>query len=408
MSGTAMSSALPPVALESGEAASRRILSIDLLRGIVMILMALDHARIYFGATPFAPDDPSQTTPGWFATRWVAHFCAPVFVFLAGTSVFLVRSRGMGRGALTRRLLTRGLWLVLLELTLIGASWGFLFGGVWVLQVIWAIGISMIVLAGLVWLPTWLVGAIGLAMIGSHNLFDGWAPETEVTLVSDAWRVLHVQAGLQTFGVSASGWPRVLVVYPLIPWIGVMAAGYAFGKVALSARRDALCVLIGALSVALFVLLRWFQLYGDPNDRVVYDDEPVRTFMSFLHTQKYPPSLQFLLMTLGPAILAIPPLERVAHRATRLTAPVLTFGRVAMFYYVLHIPLAHVTGGLLSLVLYDRWVAWALTGQYPETYESRLWVVYAAWVLIVLLLYPACAWYAGYRARKRSWWMTYL
>ncbi|GAB5496552.1 MAG: DUF1624 domain-containing protein [Phycisphaerales bacterium] len=384
-----------------------RIASIDILRGLVMILMALDHARVYFGPTPFDPTDPEATTPGWFATRFVAHFCAPVFVFLAGTSAFMVYSRGMSRAALSRRLFTRGLWLILVELTIVNAGWGFLFAGVWILQVIWAIGVSMVVLSALIWLPISIIGVIGLAMIGTHNIFDGYTPSGESRLVQDTWTVLHVQQPLATFGAVSSGFPRVLVVYPLVPWIGVMAAGFAFGALLRTNKRHLFCIVIGLVCIGLFLALRLTNSYGDPYEMTVYDDRAT-TIMSVLHINKYPPSLQFLLLMLGLPILSMPLLDLLAARAGRLIEPVRVFGNVAMLYYILHIPLTHIFSGLLSLALYDQWIAWVFTGNYPESYTPKLWLVYAAWIPIVLLLYPVCAWYARLRRRKRYWWMTYV
>lgn len=383
-----------------------RIASIDILRGLVMILMALDHARNYFGPTPFDPMDAEASTPGWYFTRWVTYFCAPVFVFLAGTSAFMVGHRGMSRKALSRRLFMRGTWLILLELTLIDASWGFLFVGVWLLQVIWAIGWSMIVLGFLIRLPLSWIGALGIAMIGLHNLLDS-IPSDSALYTSDLFAVLHVQRPLNSTGTSSIGLPTVWVLYPLIPWIGVMAMGYFFGSVLVKPRRDLKCIVIGTVLTALFVLLRVFHAYGDPFDWSNTGSAAQRV-MSFLHTQKYPPSLQFLLMTLGPAILAMPLLDRVAKSAPKLTEPVRVFGNVAMFYYILHIPLTHLLSGVLSVVLYDSWIMWAFTGQFPESYTPRLWLVYVSWIGIVLALYFPCAWYARYKRKHRYWWMTYI
>lgn len=384
----------------------RRIASIDILRGLAMIVMALDHARNYFGPTPFDPLDAELTTPSWYMTRWVTYFCAPVFVFLAGTSAFMVRHRGMSREALSRRLLTRGVWLILLELTIIDASWGFLFGGMWVLQVIWAIGWSMIVLGFLIRLPLPWIGAIGIAMIGHHNLLD-LIPTDSALYQNDLFAILHVQRPLNSTGTSFMGLPTVWVLYPLIPWIGVMALGYRFGSMLVKPKRDLICIVTGSFMIVSFVVLRAFSLYGDTTVWSSGEDGP-RNLMTFLHTQKYPPSLQFLLMTLGPAILSMPLLERIAKAAPKLIEPVRVFGNVAMFYYILHIPLTHITSGLLSKVLYDEWVMWAFTGQFPEGYTPRLWLVYVAWIGIVLTLYFPCAWYARYKRRHRYWWMVYV
>lgn len=385
-----------------------RIASIDILRGLVMIVMALDHARNYFGPTSFDPLDAELTTPGWYVTRWVTYFCAPVFVFLAGTSAYMVGRSGMSREALSRRLFMRGVWLILLELTVIDASWGFLFGGVWILQVIWAIGWSMIALGFLIRLPLPIIGAFGIAMIGHHNLLD-LIPSQQDSLVigSDLWTVLHEQGALSSTGTSFIGMPSVIVLYPLIPWIGVMALGYRFGSMLVGSKRDLICIATGSFMIVSFVLLRAFSYYGDTTVWTLGEAGP-RNLMTFLHTQKYPPSLQFLLMTLGPAILVMPLLERIARGAHRLVEPVRVFGNVAMFYYILHIPLTHLSAGVLSVALYNTWIAWVFTGQFPEGYTPRIWLVYVAWIGIVLTLYLPCARYARYKRRHRNWWMVYV
>ena len=383
-----------------------RIASVDILRGLAMILMALDHARNYFGPTAFDPLDPELSSPGWYLTRWVTYYCAPVFVFLAGTSAFIVGQRGMSKDDLSRRLFRRGVFLILLELTVIDASWIFLFAGIWMLQVIWAIGWSMIVLAFLIRLPLPIIGAFGIAMIGYHNLLD-LIPTDSVLYNSDLWAVLHVQRPLSFFGNSYVGVPTVWVLYPLIPWIGVMALGYRFGSMLLKPRRDAICYATGGFMIVSFVLLRAFSCYGDTTIWSLGEAGP-RNLMSFLHTQKYPPSLQFVLMTLGPAILVMPLLDRIARMMPKLIEPVRIFGSVAMFYYILHIPLTHISAGLYSLVLYDSWIAWVFAGNFPEEYTPRLWLVYVAWIGIVLMLYLPCAWYAKYKRKHKYWWMVYI
>lgn len=382
-----------------------RIASIDILRGLAMILMALDHTRSYFGPTPFDPIDPEWTSPGWFVTRWVTHFCAPVFVFLAGTSAYMVYHRGMSKSELSRRLITRGMWLIFAEVTIIAAGWGFLFVGMWMLQVIWAIGVSMIVLALLIHLPVSIIGAIGIGMIGWHNLLDVWSPKTENQVIQDVWTVLHVKQPVLSLGMNSFGAPRVFVVYPLIPWIGVMAFGYRFGALLVGSKRDRVCLATGSVMIAMFVLIRAFGAYGDTS---VWALNTQTGIMGFLNTQKYPPSLLFILMTLGPAILCMPLLDRVARVVPRLVEPVRVFGNVAMLYYVLHIPLTHLSAGIWSLIHYKSWIGWVFMGSYPESYEPSLWVVYISWALIVLALYPVCLLYAKLRKRKRYWWMTYI
>lgn len=382
-----------------------RIASIDILRGLAMILMALDHARSYFGPTPFDPIDPEWTTPGWFVTRWVTHFCAPVFVFLAGTSAFMVYHRGTSKAELSRRLITRGMWLIFAEITIIAAGWGFLFVGMWMLQVIWVIGVSMIVLGLLIYLPKFVIGAFGIVLIASHNLLDGWSPNTQNQQLIDLWTVLHIQQPVEFFGRTSFGAQRVFIVYPLIPWVGVMALGFYFGSLVVKSRRDLICLGVGLSMSVLFVLIRYFGTYGDVSP---WNSDSKQPLLAFLNTQKYPPSLLFILMTLGPAILCMPLLDRIARIAPRFVEPVRVFGNVAMLYYVLHIPLTHLAAGIWSLIHYNCWVDWIFLGSYPESYEPSLWIVYISWAFIVLALYPVSLWYAKLRKRKRYWWMTYI
>lgn len=361
--------------------------SVDVLRGAVMIIMALDHVRDYVSGATFDPTDPEHTTVAYFFTRWITHFCAPTFCFFAGVAAFFA-SRRRTPHSLSVFLLTRGLWLVFAEFTIVRFAWSFDIGSPIRLLVIWSLGASMIVLAGLVRAPRWLIAAVSGILIAGHNLLDGIAaaPLTgrdgsllHAPLSAWIWSVLHV--------------PHYPVLYPLIPWVGVMAAGYAFGPVLEGepAARDRRLVAIG-LGVTLgFVALRAWNGYGDPMSWT-----SPHAALSFLNTTKYPPSLLFLMMTLGPAILSLPVLERVA--ATRIGQMIAVFGRVPFFYYILHIYLIHTAAVVLAL---------AVTGT-RETNVFDLWVVYALWVAVIAALYPVCRWFAGVKARGRAGWLSYL
>lgn len=381
-----------------------RLDSVDLLRGLVIVIMALDHARDFFTEVRFEPTDLSQTSAALFLTRWITHFCAPVFVFLAGTSAFLYQARGKTRREASWFLLTRGLWLVVLELTVVRWAWMFNFNYTTELlfvQVIWVIGVSMIVLAGLIYLPLPAVAATGIAMIAGHNLLDGVSPES-LGAWGPLWILLHVQAAIPLRGEQA-----LFVIYPLIPWIGVMAAGYAFGPLLQRTeeeRRRLLFRLGGGLAIA-FLVLRALNVYGDPAPWSAQESAG-RTVLSFLNTTKYPPSLLFLLMTLGPAIALLPLLERLRNPLSRA---VTVIGRVPLFFYVLHLALIHavalVVGTLAGFDPRSFLRVWIFL---PQEWGYGLPVVYLVWAGVVLALYPACRWFAALKARRRDAWLSYL
>ena len=381
-----------------------RLDSVDLLRGLVMVVMALDHVRefLHYAAQQFDPTDLSRTSPALFLTRWVTHFCAPVFVFLAGAGAFLSGARGKTRGELSRFLLTRGLWLVLLEVTVIRFAWTFdpayrVTPG----QVIWAIGWSMVVLAALVHLPAWAATAFGVTLIALHNLLD---PVTSASLgpFGWLWAILHTGEPLEPFAGR-----RFIPVYPLIPWVGVMAAGYGFGRVLLlerARRRRALLWLGTGLTLA-FVALRASNLYGDPRPWSAQGDT-LFTVFSFVNAQKYPPSLLFLLMTLGPSMLALRLFDREARPALR---PLVTFGRVPLFYYVLHLFLIQLLAVVFAVARYGPRLKEAFAGgQLPQDYGYGLPVVYAVWLGVAVLLYLPCRWFAGVKRRRSEAWLSYL
>jgi uncharacterized membrane protein len=400
-----------------------RVDSIDLLRGIVMVIMMLDHTRDYVhnGALSLNPLDLSQTNTLLFLTRWITHFCAPTFVFLAGTGAYLKFARGTSKTELFRFLIMRGFWLIILEFTLVrlGALFNVDPGFLGMPQVIWVIGVSMIVLAALIYLPLKIVAGFGLAMIFLHNLLDrfqvvGMRPGGAVPSVGTrVWMLLH-QPGF--FHVGGARGPILLVLYPLVPWIGVMAVGYAFGALYQKepALRRRLLLIIGSLTSALFVIIRAIDVYGDPL-KWSRQKNLVFTILSFVNTTKYPPSLLFLLMTLGPGILALACFESRAgsQEPGRVRNFFLTFGRVPLFFYLLQWPTAHTISLLLHLA-FGKPYAWLFqtplewfTTPHPGI-GFNLAVVYASWITGVLLLYPLCKWFAGVKQRRRDWWLSYL
>ena len=397
--------------------ARQRVDSIDLLRGLVMVIMMLDHVRDYFSAAAFQfdPTNLEKTTAALFFTRWITHFCAPVFFFLAGTGAYLRRTRGATNAELSRFLLSRGVWLIFLELTVLRflISGDFFPNGTYLGQTIWALGWSMIVLAGLIYLPLSAIAAIGGIMVAIHNAFDGvklpqCTPGAAQCGGGDLLAyVLHVQSLLQL----RPGGPLFLAFYPLIPWIGVMALGFVFGRLYtmdVVARRRIL-VRLGLGIIVFFVALRATNLYGDPRTWSA-QPRPGFTLLSFLNLTKYPPSLLFLCMTLGPAILLLAFLER--DRRSTIGHGLVTYGRVPMLYYILQWVWAH---GL-------AFVAYQLAGKptdalyifhnnSPEALAQAgfsLGVVYLMWIAGVIALYPICAWYAALKRRRNDWWLGYL
>ncbi len=400
-----------------------RVDSIDLLRGIVMIVMMLDHTRdfVHNAVYQFPPEDLSRTNVALFFTRWVTHFCAPVFVFLAGTGSYLQFARGKSKAELSRFLLTRGLWLIILEVTVvrIGITFSFDYQFLGFLQVIWVIGVSMIILAALIHLPLKVVAGFGLLMIAVHNLFDsyrvvGWrGPGSAVPgLGVKLWILLH--QAFDGFPVLGSSGLVVFVIYPLIPWIGVMSAGYAFGALYKldAAQRRRWLLTIGGSATALFIIVRGINSYGDPA-KWSQQKNALFTALSFLNTSKYPPSLLFLLMTLGPSILALAWFE-AGPAAGRIRKFFVTFGRVPLFFYLLQWFTAHIISILLHLA-FERPVAWLFqsplaffSGPPPRGTGFNLVVVYLAWIAGVLLLYPLCKWFARVKQTRKDWWLSYL
>ncbi|MGI8508754.1 MAG: DUF1624 domain-containing protein [Gemmatimonadaceae bacterium] len=380
-----------------------RIESVDIVRGIIMILMAIDHTRDYFGASSLSPTDLAHTTVPLFFTRWITHFCAPVFFLLTGTGAYL-SLRKKSRGELARFLFTRGLWLIFVEVVVLRClGWQFNFDyRLTLLFVLWALGWSMITLSALVYLPVSVVTAFGLVMIAGHNLLDS------VRSTNPLWVILH------TPGFVVAKPPHVIfAAYPLIPWIGVTAVGYGLAQVYswTPERRKAFLLRTGIGAMAAFVLLRAVNSYGDPF-RWAHQRSAVFTALSFINTTKYPPSLLFLLMTLGPAMLL---LRAFDGHTPKLSRPALIIGKVPMFYFVLHVPLIHLIAVIVCYVRYGdaHWMFQSPSmDRYPITqppgWGFSLPVVYLVWAVVVLALYPLCRWFAGVKQRRSHWWLSYL
>ncbi len=383
-----------------------RIESIDLLKGIVMVIMALDHTRDYFhhAAFYFDPSDPELTTVPIFLTRWVTNFCAPAFCFLAGLSAFFVGKRKSTKD-LSLFLLKRGLWLVFIEMTIVNFAWyfdiQFRTPG---LLVIWSLGMSMIVLSALVHLPYKAILIFSIVLIFGHNLLD--AVHFEGSMI---WAALH-----EMNAFTLSGGNLFYIDYPLIPWIAVMPLGYCFGKLYEPGfdhiKRKRILNILGVAAIVLFVTVRGINQYGD---LVAWKQYPttLQTIMSFLAATKYPPSLSYLLMTLGPAFLFLANGENLKGRIVNFFS---AFGRVPFFYYILHLYLIHIlaliaaqlTGfGWQSMIMTD----WVILVPELKGFGFSLWVVYLIWIVVIALLYPLCKKFDTYKLKhKEKWWLSYL
>ena len=376
-----------------------RVVSIDVLRGLVMVLMAIDHVRVYSGLPAGGP------TAGIFFTRWITHFCAPAFVFFAGTSAFL-SGRRQTRSELARHLAIRGAWLVLLELTVIRLAWTFNvdYAHYILLGVIWMLGVCLILMAPLVWLPTWAMAVFGLIVIGAQDLI-GLAARG---LPSWLGQILYFGG---VFPAGADG-PAVAVLYSLVPWLGVMAAGYGFGAIVTrpAAERNRWCLTIGLVSTALFLAIGGYFALTHPARPSGSTVAPPMLFQ-LLNQRKYPASQLFLLMTLGPTIALMPLADRARGPIGNVLA---TFGRVPFFYYLLHIPLIHTVALIVSLLREGRVDPWLfgnhpmMPGRVPDGYMYSLPLLYLVFAIVVALLYLPCRWFAESRLRQPSAWKRFL
>jgi len=387
-----------------------RLPAVDILRGLVMVLMALDHTRDFFTNAFFNPLDLTQTTPGLFFTRWITHFCAPVFVLLSGASAYLYRVHGRTQAEAGRFLFVRGLLLVALEFTVVHFGWFFSFDDHFLLaQVIWMIGWSMVALSGLLILrlPLWALTILSVLIIAGHNLLDHFSADAFGPL-RWLWIFLHEPDTIE----FAADW-QILAFYPLVPWIGVMAVGYALGSLLQqpAATRQTWLLALGLAATLAFIVLRCINVYGDPQLWRPYTST-LLTFLSFINTDKYPPSLLFLLMTLGPALCLLAVLDRMST-GTPLTSGLLVFGRVPLFYYVLHLIVIHAVAVVFAYARYGRaaWLfgtEWMFRVGLPDDYGYGLPVVYLVWLGVVSLLYPACAWFARLKQSNSARWLSYF
>lgn len=387
-----------------------RINSIDLLRGIIMVIMALDHTRDYFHITAStdSPTNLATTTPFLFFTRWITHFCAPSFVFLAGTSAYLLGLKKTKK-ELSAFLIKRGLWLVLAEILIVTLAWTFNpFYNLLILQVIWAIGISMILLGVLVSLPYSVLLAIGLVIAFGHNLLD-YPEAARNGKVGFWWDLMH-HAFFSPYPIFSNH--TVFVVYAFLPWTGIMLLGFCFGRLFESrfspAQRKRLLLVIGSGAIVLFIMLRLINAYGDPAHWSVQRNATY-TLLSFLNVTKYPPSLMFICMTLGPAIVLLALLENANNGMSNVFR---VYGRVPFFYYVLHLYLIHlltVTAFFLSGYgahdIIPRSTPFFFR---PDHFGYSLLAVYGVWLLVLIILYPLCRWYNRYKSVHHQWWLSYL
>jgi uncharacterized membrane protein len=389
---------------------SQRILSIDILRGAVMIIMALDHVRDYFHLHAF--DDTATnlatTTPALFFTRWITHFCAPVFVFLSGTSAFLAGQK-KPVSEQSNFLIKRGIWLVFAEISIVTLAWTFnpLFN-LFILQVIWAIGWSMIILGLLAKTSRTTIIIIGCILFFGHNLLD-YANLPKDGAASVIWNVLF-RTNFIFYHLNDTH--LVADIYAVLPWTGVMLLGYGFGvffksSVAPAQRKKAVLI-TGLALTALFILLRLINAYGDPAPWSTQKDG-MYTFLSFLNTTKYPCSLQYLCMTIGPALIVLALLEYTNNTIAKI---LIMYGRVPFFYYVLHLFLIHAIAVIFFFAtghgsdeIVDTRTPFLFR---PYHYGFDLWVVYAVWIFVVIILYWPCKWFNKYRSTHKQWWLSYV
>ncbi len=402
--------------------APARIDSVDLYRGLIMAFMALDHTRDFFTHLRFPPELLDQTWGFLFFTRWITHLCAPAFFFLAGTGMYLSRKQG---AELTKYLLTRGLWLMLLEPTVVAVGWTF--GGwnplfaLFSFLVISALGASMVIMSGIVRLPMWAIATFGLGMIFLHNLLDGLKP---AMWGSKGWilTILH-NPGFFSFNPANPQGIGIFVLYALVPWVGVMAAGYALGPVFRKPveERRRMLMMIGLAALALFAVLRATNIYGNPPgpgfalSTGTFEVQPTleKTIIAFFNTEKYPPSLQYLLMTLGPCLVAMSLFDRFDFKSLwgrTLGQWLLVFGRVPMFYYLCHLYVIHAMAIVMAL-LWKQPAMWLIKGGFfiqppPDGYGHNLGFIWLMWLLALMILYFPCKWYMGVRKRRQDLWIV--
>lgn len=378
--------------------ANHRLQSIDVLRGLIMIIMALDHIRDFFSYTAYRPTDVTQTSVLLFFTRWVTHLCAPTFIFLSGISIYLYSKKAGSLKKTSVFLVTRGLWLIVVEIFVISfiLTQGY---QLTLLEVIWAIGCSMILLAGLIWLPRWMQIMLALAMIFVHDALPlaGMASNDNLLLA-----FLHNSP----FFISN---PPVLVAYTIVPWVGVMLLGYVIGSwfTYPPQKRDKLLLSVGVSALILFVILRILNIYGDPSPWSIQERGSIYTFLSFMNVAKSPPSLLFLSVTLGIACILLVLLNKIS---TGIQKVFITYGRVPFFYFIVHLAVISFASYVWTYLLFGKGVnlSFEKAKDWPAAYQPSLLRTYFVWLLLVVLLYFPCKRYGNYKAKSRAWWVSYL
>jgi len=376
-----------------------RYQGIDVIRGLAIVLMALDHIRDYWAPTAFSTLDLSNTSPAWFMTRWITHFCAPAFIFLAGVSAYLQLAKQGDKMALSRYLLLRGLWLVLLEIVVVNISWkaALPIDYLW-LQVIWVIGLSMIFCAAAIWLPVLPLALLAVIMVAGHDLLNGIQP-------TDGWQwwwhILHQRGGFEVFN---SGY-HFFIAYPLLPWPGVMLLGYLLGHLYVKYPQHIVpwTTLLGGASLCLFIVLRAWGQYGDPSPYLAQSTS-VFSILSFLNVSKYPASLQFIAITLGLCLLLMAFAQRFQFWGASILA---TFGKVPLFFYLLHIPLIHLSSQIWTALNYGNAVNMLTAGSddWPVGYEPALWRAYLVWAVFLIGMYFLCRAYWRVKSTRRDVWL---
>ena len=396
---------------EISEKLYKRIDSIDFLRGLVMVIMLIDHTREYVHSEAFhsSPTDLTKTNAMLFFTRWITHICAPTFVFLAGTSIFLMSQRNT-KTKMSIFLIKRGLWLVLAELIIITLAWTFNpFYNLLILQVIWAIGISMVLFAVIIQLPFWLIFSLGVVIVFGHNLLD--YPDINKSFRGGWLADLLYFSNFSIYSLGKDHW--FLIVYAFLPWLGVMMLGYCFGKLYAptfdAGRRKKMLLLMGTGLIVLFIMIRLMKGYGDPFPMSSQPRGTTFTVLSFFNVNKYPPSLAFLSMTIGAGMLLLVLLENVQNR---ITGFFLVYGRVPMLYYILHLYLIHLVAVIVFFAQGFSTADIISTGNpfffKPAGFGFGLLGVYAVWLFVFLVLYPVCKKYDHYKTTHLRWWHSYI
>lgn len=376
-----------------------RLESIDIVRGLIMIIMALDHVRDFFSFTAYRPDDVTQASVWLFSTRWITHLCAPTFVFLSGISIYLYFNKVGDLKKTSVFLLTRGLWLIVVDALLIS----FILTQAYdmtVLTVFWMIGCCMMLLAGLVWLPRWLQLSIALIMIVGHDALPALITVTADNVV---FAVLHNPP----FFINEP--TAILVAYTIVPWVGVMLLGCCLGTWFLDEpqKRDTLLLRTGIFALVFFFVLRFINVYGDPSPWSIQERGGMYTVLSFFKVSKYPPSLLFLSVTLGIACLLLAYAERISSGVKKILIP---YGRVPFFYFIVHLALISVTSYAWTYFAFGTGInlSFMSPNDWPAEYQSSLFRTYFVWFLIVAALYFPCVWYGRYKAGSKAWWVSYF